>query len=301
MRCVVAFALVVALTCGVAAEERLAVVTTTTDLKALVEAVGGERVKVASIAPATMDAEDYQPRPQDVSRLKAARLVVRVGLDYDIWFDRLLAQAGRADLMRGRAEHVDASFAIAVLEVRGASVGPGDGHQHGGGNPHYWLDPKNAEIITGTVLEALGNLDPAHGREFEHNRRAFLQRIDASLPAWEQRMAALQGRPLVAYHGGWAYFARRFRLDIAGLIEPRPGVQPSPAHLAGLIRLMRERNIGIILRQPHEPERDGAFLAAKTGAAMVTLAGSVGATPQAADYMALFDFNVDALASRASR
>ena len=114
-------------------------------------------------------------------------------------------------------------------------------------------------------------------------------------------MAALQGRPLVAYHGGWAYFARRFRLDIAGLIEPRPGVQPSPAHLAGLIRLMRERNIGIILREPHEPERDGAFLAAKTGAAMVTLAGSVGATPRAADYLALFDFNVDALASRASR
>jgi ABC-type Zn uptake system ZnuABC Zn-binding protein ZnuA len=301
MRCIVGFVLVVALTCGVAAEERLAVVTTTTDLKALVEAVGGARVEVTSIAPATMDAEDYQPKPLDVSRLKGARLVVRVGLDYDIWFDRLLAQAGRSDLMRGQAAHVDASFAIAVLEVRGASVGPGDGHQHGNGNPHYWLDPKNAEIITGTVLEALGNLDPAHGREFEQNRRVFLQRIDARLPVWEQRMAALQARPLVAYHGGWAYFARRFRLDIAGLIEPRPGVQPSPAHLAGLIRVMRERNIGIIMREPHEPERDAAFLAAKTGAVTVTLAGSVGATPQAVDYTALFDFNVDALASRASR
>src|SRR3979411_565874 len=217
MRCVVAFALVVALTCGVAAGEGLAVVTTTTDLKALVEAVGGERVEVTSIAPATMDAEDYQPRPQDVSRLKATRLVVRVGLDYDIWFDRLLAQAGRADLMRGRAEHVDASFAIAVLEVRGASVGPGDGHQHGGGNPHYWLEPKNAEIIAGAILEALGNLDPAHGKEFEQNRRAFLQRIDARLPAWEQRLAALQGRPLVPYHGRWGHFSRRLRPRIAGL------------------------------------------------------------------------------------
>jgi ABC-type Zn uptake system ZnuABC Zn-binding protein ZnuA len=203
--------------------------------------------------------------------------------------------------MRGQAAHVDASFAIAVLEVRGASVGPGDGHQHGNGNPHYWLDPKNAEIITGTVLEALGNLDPAHGREFEQNRRVFLQRIDARLPVWEQRMAALQGKPLVAYHGGWAYFARRFRLDIAGLIEPRPGVQSSPAHLARLIRLMRERNVGIIMREPHEPERDAAFLAAKTGASVVTLAGSVGATPQAADYMALFEVDIDALASRATQ
>src|ERR1700716_1747760 len=75
MRCVVAFALVAALTCGVAAEEGLAVVTTTTDLKALAEAGGGEAGRGPRSAPATMDAEDYHPRPQAVSRLKAARLV----------------------------------------------------------------------------------------------------------------------------------------------------------------------------------------------------------------------------------
>src|SRR5205807_8048447 len=135
---------------------RIPVVTTTTDLKALVEVVGGAGVAVTSIAPATMDAEDYQPKPQDVARVGGARLVVRVGLDYDLWFDRLLAQSGRTDLMRGQAGYVDASYAIAVLEVRGASVGPSDGHAHGNGNPHYWLDPKNAEIITATILEALG-------------------------------------------------------------------------------------------------------------------------------------------------
>jgi len=188
-----------------------------------------------------------------------------------------------------------------VLEVRGASVGPGDGHQHGSGNPHYWLDPKNAEIITGTILEALGNLDPAHGREFEQNRRAFLQRIDSSLPAWEQRMAALQGRPLVGLSWRLGLFrpplpARHRGLDRAQAWRAAEPRSPRRSHSpdAG-------RNIGIILRGPHEPERDGAFLAARTGAAMVTLAGSVGATPQATDYMALFDFNVDALTARASR
>src|SRR5258705_4880570 len=100
MRCVAALALVVALTCGVAAEEGLAVVTTTTDLKALVEAVGGERVKGTSISPATMDAQDYQPKPQDGSRLEAARLVVRGGLEYDILLDRLLAQGRPAEPKR---------------------------------------------------------------------------------------------------------------------------------------------------------------------------------------------------------
>src|SRR5262249_34606109 len=97
----------------------------------------------------------------------------------------------------------------------------------------------------------------------------------------------------------WSYFARRFRLDIAGIIEPKPGVQPGPAHLAAMIRLMRDRNVGIVIREPHEPERDAAFLAAKTGAAIVMLAASVGATPRATDYIALFDADVDALATAA--
>ena len=284
---------------GALAQDRLPVVASTTDLKALVEAVGGARVAVTSIAPASMDAEDYSPKPQDVARVAGARLAVRVGLDYDIWFDRLLAQAGRADLMRGQAGHVDASYAIPVIEVRGAAVGPGDGHAHGRGNPHYWLDPKNAEIVTATVLEALARLDPAHAGAFEKNRAAFLTALDAKLAGWQQRLAPLHGRALVAYHNSWSYFARRFRLDIAGIIEPKPGVQPGPAHLAAMIRLMRDRNVGIVIREPHEPERDAAFLAAKTGAAIVVLAASVGATPRATDYIALFDADVDALAAAA--
>ena len=114
-------------------------------------------------------------------------------------------------------------------------------------------------------------------------------------------MSALHGRAIVAYHNSWAYFARRFKLDIAGLIEPKPGVQPSPAHLAAMIRLMRERHIRVIIREPHEPERDVAFLAGKTDATVVVLAASVGAMPQVRDYIALFDANVAALAAQAGR
>ena len=107
--------------------------------------------------------------------------------------------------------------------------------------------------------------------------------------------------PLVAYHNSWPYFARRFRLDFAGFIETKPGVPPSPAHLAGIVRTMRARGVRIVVREPHEPERDVAFVAAKAGASVVTLAASVGALPQARDYIALFDANVEALVSAAMR
>ena len=144
------------------AQERIQVVATTTDLRSLAEAVGGDRIVAVNLVPASMDAEDYQPKPQDILRLKNAHMLVRVGLDYDLWIDRLLVQVGKREIGRGGPGYVDASFAISVLELRGMSVGPGDGHAHGSGNPHYWLDPKNAEIVTGTILEALARIDPAN-------------------------------------------------------------------------------------------------------------------------------------------
>ena len=281
------------------AQERIPVVTTTTDLRSLTEAVGGERVAVVSLVPPNMDAEEYQPRPQDVLRLKGARIVVRVGLDYDLWADRLLAQAGRPEIRRGGPGYVDASFGIAALELRGMSVGPGDGHAHGSGNPHYWLDPKNAEVITATILEALTRIDPPNAATYETNRAAFLARLQVKLAEWEAKLAPLKGMPIVAYHNSWPYFARRFRLDFIGFIEIKPGVPPSPSHLAGLVRTMRARNVRIVVREPHEPQRDVAFVAGKAGAAVVTLAASVGALPQAGDYIALFDTNVAALLAAA--
>jgi ABC-type Zn uptake system ZnuABC Zn-binding protein ZnuA len=236
--------------------------------------------------------------------LKDAHAVVRVGLDFDLWFDRLLTQAALTQpsaraLRRGGTGHVDGSQAIAVLDQRGASVGPGDGHAHASGNPHYWLDPKNAEIVTGNILETLAQVDPANGRYYEANRLAFLERLEAKLRDWDTQLAPVRGKPMIAYHNTWAYLARRFRLDFVGFIEPKPGVPPSPAHLATIIKTMRDRGVRLVVRQPHEPERNAAFVAEKAGAAVVLLAGSVGALPAAREYLSLFDTNVAALSAQA--
>jgi ABC-type Zn uptake system ZnuABC Zn-binding protein ZnuA len=277
------------------AQERIPVVATTTVLRSLVEAVGGDRVTAISLVPPNADGEEYQAKPQDVLRLRNARMLVRVGLDYDLWLDRLLMQAGNREIIRRGEGYVDASLGISVLELRGMSVGPGDGHAHGNGNPHYWLDPRNAEIVTANIAEALSRHDPEHAARYEANRRAFLERLEAKLAAWEEQLAPLRTAPLVAYHNSWPYFARRFRLDVAAFIEVKPGVPPSPSHLAALMKTMRERGVRIVVREPHEPQRDVAFVAEKTGAKVVTLATAVGALPGTDDYIALFDADIAAL------
>ena len=282
------------------AQDRIRIVATTTDLRSLTEAVGGDFVDAVSLVPANFDAEDYQPKPLDVLRLKDARLVVRVGLDYDLWFDRLLEAAAARELRRGGPAYVDASYGIAPLEVRGVTVGPGDGHAHGSGNPHYWLDPGNAEFITANILEGLARIDPAHAKTYEANRLAFLARLSAKLTEWEARLAPLRSTPLIAYHNSWPYFARRFRLDFADFLEIKPGVPSTPSHLTGIIETMRTRGVRIVVREPHEPERDVAFVAAKAGAAVVVLATSVGALPGTGDYLALFDMDIAALVDAAA-
>lgn len=270
------------------------VITTTSDLKSLVEAVGGSHVTVTSLVPAGSEAEEYAPRPQDIDRLRTADLVVRIGLDYDLWLDRLLRQTGRTALARGGAAYVDASNAIVLLEVKGGGVS-GGGHAHGVGNPHYWLDPANAAVITGNVVEALARLDPVNAKFYERQRNEFLARLDERIKQWSSRLTQLAGKPLITYHNNWPYLARRFRLNFVGTLEPRPGVAPSAAELARLIKRMRDDKVTIIVRHPQEPTRDVDFLARKTGARVAVLAASVGDLPQAQDYFSLFDTNVAAL------
>lgn len=279
------------------AADKIKVVTTTADLRSLVEIVGAQRVQVVHLAAPSQDAEAYEPRPQDLRRLRDADMVVKIGLDYDLWMDRLLKNLPNPHLHPGGKGYVDASTGIALLEIRAASFAPQAGHNHGAGNPHYWLDAANAQIVTGGIMEALARLDPAHARHYEGNRAAFLRRLKEKIDAWRAQLARFSGAPVIAYHNSWSYFARRFRLHTIDYIELKPGVPASPAHLAGLVKKMRQAGVKVIIKQAHEPEQIPNMLADKTGAMVVSLAPSVGSVPRAKDYLSLFDYNIDVLAA----
>ena len=280
-----------ALAAGTALAGPLRVVTTTAELQSLAEAVGGDLVAASHLVPAGRDAESFQPRPSDATALRGAAVVMRVGVDYDLWLDPLLRESENPAVQRGAPGYVDASVDIALLDVRIGGIG--GGHPHGRGNPHYWLDPKNAEVITGTLLETLARVDPANAKRYEANRLAFLARLDARIADWSRRLAA--PRPLIAYHDTWPYLARRFRLRFVGVIETRPGIAPSPAHLAELVRAAAREHVAAVVREPYEPARDAEFIAARSGAKIAVLVSSVGAVPEASDYISLIDHDVRAL------
>jgi zinc/manganese transport system substrate-binding protein/zinc transport system substrate-binding protein len=273
----------------------LTVVTTTSDLKSLVEFVGGDRVRVRSIALPAQDPHSFEPKPSNFQQLKAADLVVKVGLDHDLWIDQMLAEVGTSAIRRGGTGYIDTSVGIPLLEVRARAIAPLDGHNHGAGNPHYWLDPFNAQTMTGAIMEGLSRIDPDHATLYETNRAAFLTQLDVKLAEWEQHLASYQGQPVIAYHNSWPYLARRFRLNVVDYIEPKPGVPPSPTHLANLLREIKEQHISLIIKEPYESDQIPRLLSRKTGATVATLVSSVGAVPQAQNYFSLFDYNIKAL------
>ena len=277
---------------------QIVVVATTAELRALAIVVGGDAIRASHLIPAGQDGETFQPRPRDMVQLREAQVVIRVGVDYDLWLDPLLRQSENRAIRRGMPGYIDASRDIALLDIRAGGAGSGDGHAHGRGNPHYWLDPMNAEIITATILEALATIDPPNAKRYEANRLAFLAELERRMDGWKRAFASATARApheraaLIAHHDTWPYFARRFRLHFAGIIEPRAGVPPGPGHLASLARLP---GIKAVVREPHEPMRDAQFIATKTGAPVVILASNVGVVPEARDYLSLIDYNVRTL------
>jgi ABC-type Zn uptake system ZnuABC Zn-binding protein ZnuA len=278
--------------------QQLRVVATTSDLASLARAVTGDLAQVETIVPPAADAEAFEPRPSDLAKLKGATVVVRIGLGYDHWLDKLLSLHADPAVNRGGSGYVDASVGIPLLEVKGSSLDPAarDGHAHGLANPHYWLDPANAEAITGGIGEAIIRVAPAATEKIIARRDEFLADLKARLADWERQLAPQRGARLIAYHNTWPYFARRFRLNIVDVIEIKEGVAPSPARLAKLAGTMRQQKIRVILHEPFEPEETSQLLALRTGASVVKLAPSVGSVAAAGDYRALFDYNVATLA-----
>jgi ABC-type Zn uptake system ZnuABC Zn-binding protein ZnuA len=274
----------------------LPVVTTSTDLKALVEAVGGDRVQVDSLASPLQDPHAIDLKPGQIARLKTAALLVRIGLDHEPWLARALRAAGDPRLAPGRPHYLDVSRTIELLQAETPRLREqGATHVHGYGNTHYWLDPENARPITAEILDALARLAPADRPRLEANRRRFLERLDAGLAGWLRAMAPHRGTRVVVVHDSWPYFARRFGLLVVATVETTPGVPPAPSTLAALPERMRAAGVRVLIAEPYSSESIVRQVATRGGARVVTLVPSVGADSAATDYLALFEVNITRL------
>ena len=279
-----------------AAASRIPVVATTTDLKALVEAVGGDLVDVDALARGSQNPHDLEVRPSLMVKVRRADLLVMNGLELDQWAEVVVQGAGNSRVGPGAPGRVDASAGLLVLEVPQARVDRSMGDVHPVGNPHYSIDPGMAAGVTANIVEGLARVAPQSRPVFERNRQAFLARVDQALARWTAEMAPFKGAKVVVDHNMWIYFLTRFGLVEAGSVEERPGIPPTPSHLTRLIALMKDQKVKVIVSVPWTDQKLAERVAQEAVAKVVPLAPAVGSVKGADGYLETIDYNVRSIA-----
>jgi len=277
----------------VRAASTLRVVTATTDLAALAQEVGGDRIEVESIARGYQDPHFVEAKPSFLLKLRKADLLIVVGLQLEIgWLPPLIAQSGNPRIQIGAPGYLDASEFAEILEKPTGVVTRAMGDVHPLGNPHYWLDPENGRRIARGIQIKLAEMRPQDSAYFEQRFQDFGKRLAAAEKVWEEEMKPYHGRKVVSYHKSWPNFTKFFQLEVAGYIEPRPGIPPTPGHTIELIQMMRRDNVKVVIVEPYFDLKTPNSIGSQTGGKVVVLLPSVGGEKDVPDYFKLFDYDI---------
>jgi ABC-type Zn uptake system ZnuABC Zn-binding protein ZnuA len=281
-----------------AAAPPLKVVTSTTDLADIAGAVGGSRTRIVHISEGYQDPHFVEAKPSFVLQLRDADVFAFVGLDLEIgWMPLLLQGARNPRIRQGGSGYLDVSRAIPVIDVARGNVDRSQGDVHPLGNPHYWLDPENGMRIARLFRDRFSQLDPAGAATYARNTAAFETKLNAAARSWAPLLAQIKGKPVVAWHTSWRYFAEYTGMNIVGFMEPKPGVPPSPQHLAGLVQTMKRTGAKVIIMEPFYDRKTADRIAGFTGAKVLILPPSVGGQRALNDYISVLDYDIKQLAA----
>ncbi len=272
---------------------KLQIMTATTDLAALAQEIGGDRVEVESVARGYQDPHFVEAKPSFLLKLRHADLLIVVGLELEIgWLPPLISQSTNPKIQVGAPGYFDASRFAKILEIPTGVVTRAEGDVHPLGNPHYWLDPENGLRIAKGIQNKLSEMRPGDAAYFAERYNSFEQRIKQADEKWLAEMKPYSGRKVVTYHRSWPNFAEHFGLNVVGYVEPRPGIPPSPQHTVELIGLMKRDGVKVILVEPYFDLKTPNAIARDTGAKVVVLMPSVGGEKEITDYFKLFDYDI---------
>lgn len=272
---------------------KLNVVATTPDFAAIASAIGGEQVSLTTLAKPTEDPHFVDAKPSFIVKLNRADALIEGGADLEIgWLPALLDQSRNSRLAAGAMGRIACSQGIELLEVP-SSLDRSKGDIHAAGNPHYLTDPTNARIVAQHIAESFSQLEPKSAAVFRANLKRFTEQLDERIAEWEKLLAPFKGQRVVAYHDSWPYFAHHFNLRIDLFLEPKPGIPPTPVHLAEVITQMRSEHTRAILVEPYQNRKTAQTVGADTGAAVLDVSqfpGGVKGTDTS--YIELMDYDV---------
>ena len=259
---------------------------------ALAAEIGGDRVKASSATTGLQDPHRIEARPSLIARTRNADLLVCTGLELEVgWLPILLQQSGNAKIAAGQPGNFEAGSVVARLDVP-TRLDRGDGDVHAAGNPHIQQDPRNILKVGEALSKRLAAIDPAGAATYGARYAAFSSRWSAAMQKWEQQLAPLKGTAIVEHHKNMEYLMQWVGLKQVGTLEPKPGVEPSAAHLNDLLGRLQKQPAKMVLRAAYQDGRASEWLAQHAKIPAVVLPFTVGGDEQAKDLFSLFDDTV---------
>jgi zinc/manganese transport system substrate-binding protein len=256
---------------------------------ALAQELGGDKVSVYSATTALQDPHRIEARPSLIARIRSADLLICSGSELEIgWLPLLLTQSGNSKIQLGTPGYLEASQYVAKLEIPKV-VDRALGDIHPGGNPHIHTDPRNISKVAKVIEERLAQLDPANAGTYHSRAKAFLDRWQAAIARWEKEAAPLKGVPIVVHHKAFSYFINWTGMREVANLEPKPGIPPTPSHLAELLDQMKSQPAKVIVYSSYNSPQAAQFLSERSKIPTVMLPFTVGGTEKAKDLFGFFD------------
>ena len=272
------------------AQNKVAVVATIPDLADLAREIGGDRVDVRSLAKGTENVHRVALRPSGLVAVGRAELFLQVGLSLEHAFVPGLLEAARNPrLQPGKPGFVTVSDGFEAIEVP-ADVSRSDAADvHPMGNPHMNLSPAAGRHMAERVLAGLVAVDPEGRETYTANHRRYLETLSRAEARWAKIGERLRGKRVVVYHREFSYFAAAYDIEVVGEVEPKPGVPPTPSHLAGLVKTIEELGVRAVLTAGWSNDRNVRFLSQRTEAVALEIPTMVGGTKRASSWIELMD------------
>jgi len=279
----------------------LKVATSLTDLASVAQHVGGKHVTAMSLCRGYEDPHFVPAKPSLMKAIQHADVFVSTGLELDGgWLPLVLPGSRNPKIQPGTRGFVDASQGVDVLEKPVGTVSRAEGDIHPLGNPHYYLDPKALEVVAGHLAEVFSQLDPANAAEYRENAKQFNEKMEVSLKKWQEQMEPYKGAGIVPYHKNFIYFIERFGLKEFGNVEPKPGIPPTPRHIAELAEAMKGSGVKVVVYEPYYRADAASEVAKRAGGTAVEVATECSGLPGTDDVFSKFDVLVSSLAGALS-
>jgi len=243
----------------------LNVFATVPEWAALAQEIGGDKVKVYAATNALQDPHHVEARPSLIARARGADLIVATGAELEVgWLPLVIQQAGNPKVRPGQRGYFEATAYVPLLG-KPTRLDRAEGDVHPAGDPHIQTDARNIARVATELAARMAELDPPNATLYQSRHRQFAERWSAALSRWEKQAAPLKGMPIVVQHKAFTYLEAWLGLREVAALEPKPGAEPTTAHLSSVVEALQRTPAKVVVRRPKRLRIVPLFLCSSMG------------------------------------